>query len=74
MYTPLRKIDLILFAANAANSARLFLHADKAPPVGGGIEAEWKIAPFPMGCNTGAAAAVIFAADVAAGAGSLIFT
>ena len=24
VYTPLRKIDLILFAANAANSARLF--------------------------------------------------
>lgn len=39
-----------------------------------GIEAERKIAPFPMGCNTGTAATVIFAADIAAGAGSLIFT
>ena len=38
----------------------------------GGIEAEWKIAPFSMGCNTGAAAAVILAADIAAGAGSMV--
>lgn len=38
----------------------------------GGIEAEWKIAPFPVGCNTGAAAAMIFAADIAAGAGPMV--
>ena len=38
----------------------------------GGIEAEWKIAPFSMGCNTGAAATVIFAADIAADAGSMV--
>ena len=40
----------------------------------GGIEAEWKIAPFPVGCNTGAAAAVIFAAGITAYAWPLIFT
>ena len=38
----------------------------------GGIEAEWKIAPFSMGCNTGAAVAMILAADIAAGAGSMV--
>ena len=38
----------------------------------GGIEAEWKIAPFSVGCNTGAAAAMILAADIVAGAGSMV--
>ena len=45
VYTPLRKIDLILFAANAANSARLFLHADKAPLVGGALYVSFKAIP-----------------------------